>query len=258
MKNKKRILLLSLSCALAFVIALCGFNAYANSIDAVSNIENFSGADLIQQQQYQRDGGDLIPKENTATASVVDLGKLYPAVYTNLDKADTANGGYPYWKNVEGAVDDIVCVKNIAEEAIYVRTVFAFEAGSATSIASLKENVLLNKNISTDLLWLEVNEFVPIDGQNYYICWATYKDSLEVGAETSPSLYQIALANNISKELYRSFGDQYDVKVVSQAATVMDHRIKTDSGESSQEMDAEAVLNLVHGEITATDHPWNP
>lgn len=256
MKNTKRILLLSLSCALAFVIALCGFSAYANSnVDAVSGGGNSSSSQLIQQLQYQRTTNGV--SELSANTSSIALGKLYPAVYSDLTtKGITADDlNFSVWENMEGAVDDIVCVKNIAGEAIYVRTVFAFESGNVASVEELKNNVLINKNENNQWTWSEVSDLIIIDGQKYYICCATYADSLGEGAATAPCLYQIALAKDISKELFRSFGSQYDVKVVSQAATVA---FKENAGFENKgaNASAETVLDYMHGTITADNHPW--
>ena len=93
MKNKKRTLLLSLSCALAFVIALCGFNAYADITSDNNNSGTMvyadgtltSGSDSVVIEQIEQERVDATKLPTADNLKDFSQKKpLYPALSPTL------------------------------------------------------------------------------------------------------------------------------------------------------------------------------
>ena len=203
---------------------------------------------------------------------------LYPAVYQegnhnwddrNGSQASSGAGSHQQsWleigapgsnqlfdNSVKNVVDKFVFVENTGKSDAYVRTVFAFEAGSMT--ADDMNDKLLHTNTNAGA-WTWVggtNIFsddmtVTIGGVKYYLAVATYTRNNGVvtpGEITRPSLLQVFLDPTATNELCASFGETYEILAVSQAV------------QAAGFADGTTALNAAFGEITTTNHPWmNP
>lgn len=275
-KNRKT-LLISLSCALALIIALCSFGAYAqNAVENSDGSLNNTTADLIEQYQFERGANNtFVTVESTSSNTKGDMFPSYNSwnlescngtlVISNDEKE---NVKYDLWASSD-AIDRIVCVKNKSNVPIYVRTVFAFECGELT-YDLFKKYVIINKNNKT-WSWdefltekVEIKDSETGASANYFICCATYNGTSSDGILSSltisdASLLQFALASSVKQADIDSFGATYKVLVYSQATSVanIDSLPDDGSGSTSEEKaNAKDVLNTVFGEITVDNHPW--
>ena len=121
----------------------------------------------------------------------------------------------------ENVLDHIVVITNTGNHVGYVRTWFAFEMGDLTE-DEFKASVLLNQN-STRWTWGEFTYGVQIDGERYAVVCAEYKNALDVGATTAPSLLQILLksdvANDTANRLDGNHDGKYEVRAYSQVVS---------------------------------------
>lgn len=205
---------------------------------------------------------------------------LYPAVYNNASNTmgwDDRNGsqaasgagshqqgwaqiGAPgsnqlFDDSVANVIDKFVFVKNTGSYDAYVRTVFAFEAGNLT-VEEFDKMMHFNTNGSNWDTAFSSDELIPatIDGVNYYIAVATYKRNGGVvtpGETTRPSLLQFYLDPEATNETVESFGDTYDVLVISQAAQVEGFEDVDGDG-----MTADDALDRAFGAINENQNPW--
>ncbi len=201
---------------------------------------------------------------------------LYPAVYDNDentmiwdDRDDMGNNGAPYQQSwgqvgasgslqlfddsVKNVIDKMVFVKNTGKSDAYVRTVFAFEAGCLE--AADLDDVIIHTNADGnhwDLWGKFADKAIPvtIDGVEYYMVSATYVGPsngtgvLEAGKVSYPSLAQVYLDPAATNEICESFGETYDILVVSQA-------VQTEGFDN-----ADDALNAAFGELSDTNNPW--
>lgn len=205
---------------------------------------------------------------------------LYPAVYNNVSNTmawDDRNGsqvasgagshqqgwaqiGAPgsnqlFDDSVANVIDKFVFVKNTGSYNAYVRTVFAFEAGNLTP-DEFDEMMHVNANGGSWDIAFDKDEMVPatINGVNYYIGVATYKRNGGVvtpGEITRPSLLQLFLDPEATNETVESFGDTYDILVITQATQVEGFEDLDGDG-----MTADDALDRAFGAINATQNPW--
>jgi hypothetical protein len=111
----------------------------------------------------------------------------------------------------------MVFIRNKGDYDAYVRSVFAFEAGSDWDFTEFQKKVHLNINTDTDVVvwdWLETP--VTIGEGTYFIATATYVDPLKAGQISDISLAQIALDPSVTNEDMAVLGDTYHVLVKSQ------------------------------------------
>ena len=207
---------------------------------------------------------------------------LYPAVYNNANNTmawDDRNGsqagsgkgshqqgwaqvGAPgsnqlFDDSVANVIDKFVFVKNTGKYDAYVRTIFAFEAGNL----SLDElDKMIHVNTSAESNWnmsFETEDLIPvtIEGVNYFLVVATYVRNggiLTPGETTRPSLLQFYLDPSATNETVESFGDTYDILVISQA-TQTEGFIDVDG----DGMIADDALDRTFGTVTSLSHPWS-
>ena len=243
-KSMKKKVLAGTSLALVASVAVAGTIAYLTDTDSDVNVMTLGNVDIEQIEQ-----------ERDATGALTDFTQakpLYPAYYEDdsIPWDDSANWVIPdeqAWKVVEeneNVIDKFVTVKNTGKSDAYVRTVFAFEAGTLKNTEFI--HIVTNATNVPDEIdsWDWLDETVTIDGINYELAVATYKKALAPGETSIPSLKQVYLDKKATNEYCASFGDTYDILVVSQAV------------QTAGFSDAETALNEAFGEITATNHPW--
>lgn len=164
---------------------------------------------------------------------------LLPGVYEQITKEnvslqdtftviDKTNNAYTvplsanvslFSREVVNAIDHIVVVTNTGNVSGYIRTWFAFEMGDLSE-AEFKETVLFNRD-EDHWTWGAFQYEVQINGKNYAVVCAEYKEGLSAGATTTPSLLQILLSNKASSEVVQRLdgdGDcKFKIMVFSQA-----------------------------------------
>ncbi len=236
MKTKK-ILLGAIAVILTIVISIAATVAYLTDVDSEENIFTIGNVD-IDLLEYERidtetanadanvqefhDNKPLLP-------AVIENGFDYTAGDTYVDWTQSAvdwkqdgENGYtsPIWDpaKINNEVDKMVFVKNTGDYSAYVRTYFAFEAGSFETFDEFQKMIHLNLNADGGWKW----EWLPFpaenaDGDIYFIAKATYKEALAPDNFTDITLSQIALDPTATNEHVSAFGDTYEVCVNTQA-----------------------------------------
>ncbi len=154
------------------------------------------------------------------------------------------------WLGIDNVNNLSVQVKNSenSDDSVYVRTIFAFEAGML-SVAEFHDLLCININ-STDWSWQDNENWTPIDinGEDYFMVTATYKGSVVPGSVTSSSLKGIGMDWNADYNRLHAagFGDGLTIKTYSQAVQC--------DGFSNDPVE---VFEDTYGDVTAEKHPWN-
>ena len=210
----------------------------------------------IDQLEYERIDSETAD-ENATVQEFQDNKPLVPGVYG--EKFDfSAKENYVNWEQIgkEGyisgiwdpaaitnEVDKMVFVKNKGGHDIYVRSVFAFEAGNYTTLTQFRSMIHLNLN-RTDYTWEWLEAPVAIGRSTYFVAIATYNNLLPMGTSTEISLSQIVLDRGATNEDVDAFGATYQILVQSQA-------IQSEGFDSP-----DVALNEGFGEIADTNIPW--
>lgn len=207
-------------------IAVGGTMAYLTDNDEDVNVLTVGNV-KVDQLEYER--VDIQTKDDDAIVQEFHNDKpLYPVV-TDPSFDWSTDDAYTDWnqigKNDNSGIwdpdlinneqDKMVFVKNKGDFAAYVRTVFAFECGDF-SWEEFRKLIHINLN-DEDYSWEWIQTPVEIDGSNYFLVTATYKDALEPGQLTEPSLLQVALDAMADNDDIISLGEEYSVLVASQA-----------------------------------------
>jgi len=261
----KKKLLMVLSLAMVAVIAITGTMAYLTSTDDDVNVMTVGNVKIDQIEK------ERVTQTNSGTDELKDFSQdkpLYPAVGEIKWAEGTAGRVYQQWStggssalfdaNLKNVVDKMVFVENTGISDAYVRTVFAFEAGTMT--AEQINNKLIHWNRNTDhWSWTDFSDdmTIEVDGVKYFVRTATYTGNagtnkdvhtngvLPAGETTRPSLLQLFLDKEATNELCASFGEEYDILVVSQAV------------QAAGFADATTALNEAFGNISVSNHPFN-
>lgn len=130
----------------------------------------------------------------------------------------------------------------------YVRTVFAFEAGSIDTVAEFHDLMCIRVN-STDWSWTANSDWklIDIDGKRYFMATATYQNLLAAGGTTTESLMGVGMdwyADNDALA-QAGFGDEYEIITCSQAVQASEFNNITEA------------FDATYGAVTDEDHPWN-
>ncbi len=240
----KKSLLLALCIALATMLSLGGTLAYLQDSDSDVNVMTLGNVD-IEQLEYER--VDVNGKDNTEIKVFdenAEMNPLYPVVVdkdftfdspsSKIQWIPTDDWAFTGVENSESAiwdpakinneVDKFVFVKNRGKSPAYIRTWFAFELGELT-IEQWEDLVHLNVNKehwSWDSVKFTKAEIKAKDGttKNYAVGVVYYTDNggvLEAGKYSYPSLLQVALDKTAGNEIIASFGESYEILVISQA-----------------------------------------
>lgn len=201
-------------------IAVGGTMAYLTDNDEDVNVLTVGNV-KIDQLEYER--VDIQTKDDDAIVQEFHNDKpLYPVV-TDPSFDWSTDDAYTDWnqigKNDNSGIwdpdlinneqDKMVFVKNTGNYDAYVRTVFAFEAGCYTW-EEFQKQIHLNVN-ETDWTWEWIETPVTIGDSSFFLATATYKEPLNSGELTQPSLLQIAMDPSASNDEVLSFGDDYVV-----------------------------------------------
>ena len=134
--------------------------------------------------------------------------------------------------NGTGATDKTVQVQNIGDNSVFVRTVFAFEAGALSW-----EDIHTGFNYNNGWTYSGCSE-ISIGGHKYYMVVATYDAKLNMDAVTTNSLQTIGLYKNaaVTSDKVASLGGDFEMRIVSQATL--------------------DKVNFDNDPINAENHPW--
>ena len=244
----KKAIAMLLAVAMTAALAIGGTLAYLTDTDEDVNVMTL-GQVKIDQLEYER--VDVETEDEDADVQVFHDNKpLLPAV-TDKDFTYTPGDSYVNWDQIgkdgytsdiwdpakiNNEVDKMVFVKNKGDWDAYVRTVFAFEAGSYTTLDEFNAKMHLNLN-TTDFTWEWVETPMKIGEGTYFVAVAAYNKVLTPGALTEISLSQIALDKTATNEDVAGFGDTFQVLVQSQAV------------QAAGFADPDTALNEAFGEI---------
>jgi len=224
----KKAIAMLLVIAMTAALAIGGTLAYLTDTDEDVNVMTL-GQVKIDQLEYERVDVET-EDEDADVQEFHDNKPLLPAV-TDKDFTYTPGDSYVDWDQIgkdgytsdiwdptkiNNEVDKMVFVKNKGDWDAYVRTVFAFEAGSYTTLDEFNAKMHLNLN-TTDFTWEWVEAPMTIGEGTYFVAVATYNKVLTPGALTEISLSQIALDKTATNDDVAAFGDTYQVLVQSQA-----------------------------------------
>jgi len=217
----KKFLTLLLTVALTATLAITGTIAYLTDTDQEVNTMTLGNVQIEQIEQERDTTGKLVPFKQAKP--------LFPAVY----EGNSANDSIPWanatawpvandeaWKTVElgadkNVVDKFVTVKNEGESDAYIRTIIAYEGDP---ISGKDIHIVHNAASNTgSAVQTKELENVVIDGVRYDIIVYTYKDKLESGKTTIPSLKQIYMDHTCGNDDVAKYGETYDILVLSQA-----------------------------------------
>ena len=252
----KKVVAMLLAIALTAAVSIGATLAYLTDTDEDVNVMTL-GKVKIDQLEYERVDTET-ENEDATVQEFHDNKPLLPSVvednfnwttgdsYVNWDQIGS-EGSDEIWDpaNINNEVDKMVFIKNKGDYDAYVRSVIAFEAGNYTTLDEFLKMVHLNIN-TEDYTWEWVEAPTTIGEGKYFVAVATYKDILQPGKLTPPSLLQIALDPSATNEDVASFGDTYQVLVKSQGIQAQGFE------------DAETALNEGFGDIPTGEGsiPW--
>lgn len=117
--------------------------------------------------------------------------------------------------------DRYVSVENITNDtSVFVRTVFAFEAGELTLDEFHRDfEVEINAGDNAEWKWFDNSEWktTEYNGKRYFVTSATYKCALTAGNTTQASLLEFGLTDDATNGTVEQFNDNYTLMVCSQA-----------------------------------------
>jgi len=264
----KKTIALVLCMVLALTLGLGNTLAYLTDSDADVNVMTLGNVDIEQVELERIEQSD--EKTGTDNLQQFTQGKpLFPAVGENQWATDyqqwpTGGSNQLHQDELKNVVDKFVFVENTGKSDAYVRSIFAFEAGTLAQ-ADWHEMMHLNIN-GTYWKWnpedigSSDDMLVTIDGNNYYLVEAVYLGNagangdehkggvLPADETTRPSLLQVwldhAATNETMEALDGNGNGTYDILVVSQAV------------QATGFTDAQTALDEAFGEITVDNNPW--
>ena len=289
MKKAKIVILSILSLALVAILSIAGTIAYLQSDAEDINVMTMGNV-KIEQHEYERvvDANGKWIQSTTVDKygyypdelqEFTQAKPLYPAVYANTENTmiwDDRNGSQAasgagshqqswgqigasgsnqlFDDSVKNVQDKIVVVENTGKSDAYIRTWFAFEAGSLPEDALANDfpiHINYNNNQWSNINWME--NIVIIDNTEFIVGYTTYLGPksnptgiLAPGKVSYPSLLQVYLDPTATNETVENIDSNkngtYDIFVFSQA-------VQTKGFD-----DANTALNAAFG----TSHPWIP
>ena len=217
MKNRKLLLVLSL--LLALTLSLTGTLAYLTDTDSDVNVMTLGNV-KIEQHEKTEAGDDFQNNQ-----------PLFPAYYP---------GDVITWDDhLVGEIEKYVTVENTGKSDAYARTWVAFEKDMSMIHIQWADGANPVEKGSARIA-AEINGEMLV--QEYDIFCVTYNDKLEPG-QTYAVLNEFAMDKHAGNDYVASFGDTYDVLVLTQA-------VQTNN--LTQLGSAEAALN----EAFTANHPW--
>ena len=220
-KMSKRTLLMVISLVASLALVTTGTLAYLSDSDKDVNVMTLGNVDIVQNEQERTDSGEL--------DAFTDNKPLLPAVFPGSSIPYAAESDWPVpndpaWRVVEdnvNVVDKFVTVTNTGKTDAYVRTIVAVEAGciGADTLIHTVQNSKKTTiaEVAAEFADYQEIEQVTIDGVVYDVLVFTYKDALEPGETTIPSLKQIYMNKAADNDFVATLGETFDVLVLSQA-----------------------------------------
>ena len=264
----KKIIAMVLALVLVAGLSIAGTLAYLQDDDY--NVNTMTMYDVhIDQMEYEcvRDESGNVTSMNEYT----NAKPLYPAVakngfndisawqpagndgiiyYANY-LGDDYCGGNGLWENLNNVQDKFVFVKNTGTTDAYYRTIILLEADATNTYNSDgKAMIHLNVNGHDNFDWGTNSKGkkdtditaetmrVTVNGEEYYVKVALYKEVLEPEEISRPSLLQVGMDQLATNEIVAQFGETYDIVVLSQAV------------QAAGFDDAKTALNTAFGEVT--------
>lgn len=257
MKMMKQLLAMVLVLALTAAAAVSMTLAYLEDEDEAVNVMTLGNV-YIEQIELER--------TTQTNSGADDLQKftqhkpLFPAVgeaawVDNVAQQWPTGGSSALYDagKLQNVHDKFVFVENTGLSDAYVRTWFAFEAGSMTA-AQMNDDLIHWNRDDTHWSWTDFSEDMTatISGVKYYLRVATYTGSADVhpggvlpaGETTRPSLLQLYLDPKADNALMDSLGASYGILVKSQAI------------QTKGFANADTALTAGFGAAVAANHPW--
>lgn len=249
MKNRKLLLIVSL--VLALTMSLGGTLAYLTDTDADINVMTVGKVEIVQNEQKRTEDGldefvSGLPVLPAVTTSSEDWAPNTPV---EMDNGMWVN----MWSdNVKNDIDKIVTVTNTGKSPAYVRTIVAVESVSdndwhlSDMMAGYYANEADAKSKTNKIQTMVGNAWedigvVNIDGTDFYVLVATYKDPLAEGKTSAPSMTGVAMDDAVNSEQLAKYGDEWEIRVLSQAV------------QSDGFSDATTALDAGFGDVTAAN-----
>lgn len=266
MKNRKFLLIVSL--VLAMTMSLGGTLAYLQDTDADVNTMVLGNVTIEQIEKERIEQSDEKLDEKNLQVYTQDK-PLVPAVgpvewADEFQKWPTGGSNQLFTDDLKNVQDKFVFVENTGKTDAYVRTIFAFEAGSLTVDEINNGLIHWNRN-GNNWKWSDFSENmkITIDGADYYVREAVYTGNagadknvhpngvLPKDETTRPSLLQVFLDSKATNEdMERIDGNKngtYDILVLSQAIQAEGFEADATTGKSA----AQNALDTGFGEVDA-------
>ena len=264
--NRKKLVALIMVLALAFTTLVGGTLAYFTDTDDAVNTMTLGNVH-IDQHEYQREVGDdgeyvtdtidnrtsyvleefeqdkpLYPADIPNGGTVNGVKWDYDAVPVRMSQVESHGGAQVF--NTPNAQDKFVTVENTGDSDAYVRTLIAFEVGTAELeseefphqplIGTEIRAKVPSQNDNGQFPWtIGFTDYVTIAGNKYLVKeliytgamtssgWKHKNGVLPADETTYPSLCQVYLASRATNEdveaLDGNNNDKYDILVLSQA-----------------------------------------
>ena len=239
MNTKKKLIILSIAFILCVTVG--GTLAFSTSVEDIANLFSTSKVQ-IEQHEYER-AKDSSGRYTGELVEFTQRQDIEPAYLVNdvIELSNTSQSWESiglnsenklYANSVKNAIDKFVFVENKGTTDAYVRTIIAFECPEGFDYSLIHTNL----NESSKINWNKNIGYIKLGEQRYYFIVATYKDALEAGEMSVPSLLQVLLDSKVTNEDMELFGDTFDILVKTQATQKVDDQT------------SEQVLNKVFGE----------
>lgn len=210
----------TLAVLVCIALAVAGYIHVEGTLSA--QIESEGHENVITQLILERSDNGLVPSDKT---------KLLPCVYADPAALESFSepasiGGYDVrlWakKDVSGAKDKFILVRNDGATACYFRTLIAFEnsGGVFDSLVYLNWNTPEQNNYLFEAVPTELD----INGQRYRLFALTYKEALGPGETAPPMLLQVAMDRQANNEDVAPLGETFELLAFTQALWV-DHTL---------------------------------
>lgn len=221
----KKKILTTLSVVLVLGLAALGILAYLSDTDSDVNVMTLGNVQIDQIEQERKDA-TLLPTEDNLKefSSKIDSKvkkPLYPAVFEGSSIPwNTASAANEAWKVVENnsnVVDKFVTVKNSGKSDAYIRTIIAYEGDATYGPEGAWIHVVHNSTNVNPAIAVECIGTVNIEDVDYTVYEYVYPTALASGETSIPSLKQVYMNKNATNEVVTTYGEEYEIKVLSQA-----------------------------------------
>jgi len=209
----KKKVLTTLSIVLILGLAAMGILAYLQSEDSDVNVMTLGNVQIEQIEQERAEDGSL---QEFNGNDPKDTGKpAFPAVgpIEWADEGVDVNGTEykVFTDELKNVVDKIITVKNTGKSDAYVRTIVAIEAPKYDP----EDLIHINWNGTDTVISNPVK--TTIDGVEYVAFAFTYKNAVEAGKASAPSLMQVFLDSATTNDDCAAFGETWEIVALSQA-----------------------------------------